>query len=184
MTMDELLELEKRDELPKFVLFWGGTQPKGCLSQWYPSPFTVDGVEYPTAEHYMMCEKARLFGDEESVAKILESPDPGRAKAMGRSVRGFDEDMWVANRYDIVRRGSFAKFDANPDLCGFLLSTGGKVLVEASPLDRIWGIGYDEHAPQAVRPSQWRGLNLLGFALMDAREELRRTSPDRLRRNT
>nr|WP_211245825.1 NADAR family protein [Actinomadura oligospora] len=177
--MEELLELELRGELPKFVLFWGGTQPKGCLSQWYPSPFTVDGVEYPTAEHFMMCEKARLFGDEASVREILASPDPGRAKAFGRKVRGFDEDAWLENRYDIVRRGSVAKFAADPDLRGYLMSTGGKVLVEASPQDRVWGIGYDEFAPQAVRPSQWRGLNLLGFALMDARDELRRTQLDR-----
>ncbi|MEV4252566.1 NADAR family protein [Spirillospora sp. NPDC049652] len=172
MTMDELLELEKSGNLPEFVLFWGGTQAKGRLSQWYPSPFTVDGVEYPTAEHFMMCEKARLFGDDAVVGEILASPEPGRAKALGRKVRGFDEDTWVEHRYDIVRRGSVAKFASDPVLRGYLLSTGGKVLVEASPLDRVWGIGYDEHAPEAGRPSQWRGLNLLGFALMDARDEL------------
>ncbi|MFC5185443.1 NADAR family protein [Actinomadura harenae] len=175
--MDELLNLEKRGKLPKFVLFWGGRQPKGCLSQWYPSPFTVDGVRYPTAEHFMMCEKARLFGDEASVRDILSTAQPGRAKALGRKVRGFDEAAWVEHRSDIVRRGSVAKFASDPGLRDFLLSTGSKILVEASPLDRVWGIGYDENAPQAKRPSQWRGLNLLGFALMDARDELRHTRP-------
>lgn len=175
--MDELLELEKRDKLPEFVLFWGGKEPKGCLSQWHPSPFTVDGVRYPTAEHFMMCEKARLFGDEATAREILTSPSPGRAKAFGRKVRGFDEATWVEHRYDIVRRGSVAKFASNPALLDYLMATDGKVLVEASPQDRIWGIGYDEHAPQAERPSRWRGLNLLGFALMDARDELRGAQP-------
>src|SRR5687767_8503960 len=98
--MDELLELEERGELPEFVLFWGGRQPKGCLSQWYPSPFTLGGVTYPTAEHYMMAEKARLFGDAATVDKILADPDPGRAKALGRRVAGFDEAAWVGARYD------------------------------------------------------------------------------------
>ncbi|WP_395985222.1 NADAR family protein [Actinomadura sp. 9N407] len=171
--MDELLELEERAGLPEFVLFWGGRQPKGCLSQWYPSTFTLDGVAYPTAEHYMMAEKARLFGDAATVDKILANPDPGRAKALGRRVRNFDEDAWVAARYDIVVRGSTAKFAADEKLRDYLFSTTGKVLVEASPLDTIWGIGFDEHQPEALRPSQWRGLNLLGFALMDAREALR-----------
>ncbi|MFD0853451.1 NADAR family protein, partial [Actinomadura adrarensis] len=157
MRMDELLELEKRDELPEFVLFWGGRQPKGRLSQWYPSPFTLDGVQYPTAEHYMMAEKARLFGDTAAVEKILSDPDPGRAKAAGRRVEGFAEDAWVEARYDIVVKGSVAKFESDERLRGYLLSTTGKVLVEASPLDTIWGIGFDEHQPEARRPSRWRG---------------------------
>jgi ribA/ribD-fused uncharacterized protein len=172
MRVEDLIELEQRGELPEFVLFWGGRKPKGRLSQWYPSRFTLDGVEYPTAEHYMMAEKARLFGDTATVEKILAVPDPGRAKALGRRVRGFDEDAWAAARYDIVVRGSVAKFGADERLRGYLLSTTGKVLVEASPLDTIWGIGFDENRPEARRPSRWRGLNLLGFALMDAREIL------------
>ncbi|WP_433327883.1 NADAR family protein [Spirillospora sp. CA-294931] len=173
MSIDELIRLEESGELPEFVLFWGGRQRKGALSQWYPSPFTVDGVLYATAEHYMMAEKARLFGDEESVEKILKDRDPAQAKRLGRRVRGFDEATWVENRYAIVVRGSEAKFAAHADLRGYLLSTEGKVLVEASPLDTVWGIGFDENQPEAGRPSRWRGLNLLGFALMDAREALR-----------
>jgi ribA/ribD-fused uncharacterized protein len=172
MRIDELIELEERGDLPGFVLFWGGREPKGCLSQWYPSPFTLDGVEYATAEHYMMAEKARLFGDTATADKILADPDPGRAKASGRRVSGFDEDAWVEARYAIVVRGSVAKFGADERLRGYLASTTGKILVEASPLDTIWGIGFDEHQPEALRPSLWRGLNLLGFALMDARETL------------
>lgn len=172
MRIEELITLEKRGRLPKFVLFWGGRQRKGCLSQWWPSPFSVDGVEYATAEHYMMAEKARLFGDEEILAEILAKPDPGRAKAFGRKIRGFDERVWAEHRYDIVVRGNIAKFSAHDDLREYLVSTGDKVLVEASPVDRIWGIGLAEEDPEALRPSQWQGLNLLGFALMDARAAL------------
>ncbi|GAA4133130.1 NADAR family protein [Actinomadura keratinilytica] len=173
MRIEQLIELERRGELPEFVLFWGGTKPKGCLSQWYPSPFTLDGVTYATAEHYMMAEKARLFGDGEAVERILADPDPGRAKALGRRVRNFDEDTWAKHRYDIVVTGNKAKFGTHERLRDFLLGTTGKVLVEASPEDAIWGIGLSEQQPEARRPSQWRGTNLLGFALMEVREYLR-----------
>ncbi|MBC6469870.1 NADAR family protein [Actinomadura alba] len=176
MRVDDLITLDRQRALPEFVLFWGGKQAHGigksCLSQWYPSPFTVDGVGYPTAEHFMMTGKARLFGDAEAEARILADPDPGKAKAAGRTVRGFDETVWVEHRYDIVVAGNRAKFGTPGRLRNFLLSTSGKVLVEASPYDTIWGIGLGEQQPESLRPSQWRGLNLLGFALMDVRAEI------------
>ncbi|WP_067477177.1 NADAR family protein [Actinomadura hibisca] len=173
MRVADLIKLEEQRQLPEFVLFWGGKQRKGCLSQWWPSPFVLDDVVYPTAEHYMMAEKARLFGDEENLRQVLAADSPGKAKAMGRQVQGFDERTWVEHRYDIVVRGSVAKFGQSDELRGYLLSTGGKILVEASPLDRIWGIGLAEDRPEALTPSQWRGENLLGFALMDARDALK-----------
>jgi ribA/ribD-fused uncharacterized protein len=172
MRIEDLITLERHGELPEFVLFWGGGHGKGCLSQWHRSPYKVDGVTYPTAEHYMMAEKARLFGDTASAEKILATTDPRRAKALGRRVAGFDEDTWVRERYGIVVRGNMAKFGAHARLRDHLSATTGKVLVEASPLDTIWGIGFDENQPEALRPSEWRGLNLLGFALMDVREAL------------
>ncbi|MBC6458347.1 NADAR family protein [Actinomadura sp. HBU206391] len=176
MRVDDLIRMERRGELPEFVLFWGGKQHHGigksCLSQWYPSPFTADGVVYPTAEHFMMVGKARLFGDAAAEARILADPDPGRAKGAGRTVRGFDETAWIEHRFDIVVAGNRAKFGALGPLRDFLLATSGKVLVEASPYDPIWGIGLSEHQPESGRPSQWRGLNLLGFALMAARADL------------
>ncbi|MFI6517274.1 NADAR family protein [Spirillospora sp. NPDC050679] len=173
MRVTDLIELEERRELPEFVLFWGGKRRKGRLSQWWPSPFLLDGVRYPTAEHYMMAEKARLFGDEANLAQVLAADSPGKAKALGRQVRGFDEPTWAEHRYDIVVRGSVAKFGQSDELRGYLLSTGDKILVEASPLDAIWGIGLAEDRPEALTPSRWRGENLLGFALMDARDALR-----------
>ena len=158
--------------------FWGHRPPPdggvgtGCLSQWYPAPFTVDGVAYATAEHWMMAEKARLFSDAEGLAAVLATPEPMRAKVAGRRVRGFDERVWRSARYDIVVAGNMAKFGQHAALRGFLLSTRDKVLVEASPYDRIWGIGMAGDDPDVRRPSAWRGLNLLGFALMDVRDRL------------
>lgn len=177
--IDALLQRQQRGERPKYLFFWGHQPPKdggvsaSCLSQWWPSSFEVDGVSYPTAEHYMMSEKARLFGDETNADKILAAQHPGEAKALGRQVTGFDEDAWVASRYDIVVRASFAKFDQNPRLREFLLGTANRVLVEASPLDRVWGIGLTADDDRAQNPAQWRGLNLLGFALMEARSALK-----------
>ena len=166
----------------KYLFFWGhrpardGSITASCLSQWWPAPFTVDGVTFPTAEHYMMWHKAQLFGDAEIAGQVLTAGHPGEAKKLGRLVRNFDEDRWVAARYDIVVAGSVAKFGQNPDLKAFLLGTGNRVLVEASPLDRVWGIGLAADDPRASRPEEWLGLNLLGKALMEAREILWRES--------
>lgn len=164
---------------PKYLCFWGhqperdGSVGKGCLSQWFPAPFTVEGERFATAEHFMMAEKARLFGDEASRTAVLVAPSPAAAKALGRGVRHFDEARWNAARFEIVVRGNVAKFGQNPVLRDFLLGTGERVLVEASPPDRVWGIGMGVDHPDVLQPRQWRGLNLLGFALMAARDQLR-----------
>jgi hypothetical protein len=179
MDVPELVRLEEAGALPELLLFWGHRPPKGggvgkaCLSQWYPAPFMVDGVRYATAEHYMMAGKARLFGDAEAEERVLASDDPGAAKGAGRKVRGFDEETWAAHRFALVVAANTAKFGQRPALGGFLLATGSRVLVEASPYDTVWGIGLSAEQPEATRPSRWRGLNLLGFALMDVLEALR-----------
>jgi ribA/ribD-fused uncharacterized protein len=163
----------------KYLCFWGhqpqrdGSIGAGCLSQWWPVSFTVDGLTFASAEHYMMWRKAKLFGDDETAERILGAATPGEAKSLGRRVRGFDETEWEARRYEIVVAGSLAKFGRHEDLRAFLLGTGDRVLVEASPVDRIWGIGLAADDPRAEDPARWRGLNLLGFALMEARAALR-----------
>lgn len=119
-----------------------------------------------------MAGKARLFDDEVALAKVLANEDPGIAKAAGRGVRGFDETRWLAHRFDLVVEGNLAKFSRHRQLQAFLLSTGDRVLVEASPVDAIWGVGLAAADPRATDPAQWRGLNLLGFALMVVRERL------------
>jgi ribA/ribD-fused uncharacterized protein len=149
-----------------------GSVGAGCLSQWWPAPFTVDGVRYPTAEHWMMAAKARLFNDEVGLGEVLATPSPGAAKAAGRRVRGFDDAKWREVCYDIVVAGNVAKFGEHDDLAEFLRRTGRRILVEASPFDRTWGIGLARTHEDVGRPAAWRGLNLLGFALMDVRETL------------
>jgi len=156
-----------------FVFFWGigdvKTVQKGCLSQWWPCSFEIDGVRYNCAEQYMMAEKARTFGDGETLEKILASDKPRVIKNLGREVRGFDPAKWDAVKYGIVVKGNTAKFSQDSKLKEFLLSTGGAELVEASPVDEIWGIGLAEGDSGIRDKANWKGQNLLGKALMDAR---------------
>lgn len=182
-TAAELVERAERGETVKYLHFWGHTPRRdgavgpSCLSQWWPSPFTVDGVEYATAEHWMMAGKARLFRDEAAERAAVEAANPALAKKAGRLVRDFDETVWERERHGIVVEGSVHKFGQDAELRGFLLATGDRILVEASPMDRIWGIGLAADDERAQDPARWRGLNLLGFALMEARERLR-ADPD------
>ncbi|WP_375435230.1 NADAR family protein [uncultured Hymenobacter sp.] len=163
----------------KYVFFWGyigqpsGAVGKECFSQWYPAAFTLDGNTYATTEHYMMAEKARLFGDDATRLAILKATHPNEAKKLGRTVQNFDESIWDAARFDIVVQGNVAKFSQHPALREFLRQTGSRVLVEASPVDTIWGIGLAQDSPHASDPTEWQGLNLLGFALMAVRELLK-----------
>lgn len=160
-----------------FVFFWGHTSKssnvgKHCLSQWYMCSFMVDDVCYNCAEQYMMAEKARLFGDDEVWHQIMESCDPMAIKKFGRTVKNFNVDVWERNCREIVKKGNFAKFSQSNQLMEYLLGTGNKILVEASPKDTICGIGLSEDSPKACNPHLWRGENLLGFALMDVRDML------------
>lgn len=177
--VDALVSRAGAGDRAKYLLFWGHRpRPDGrigasCLSQWWPSPFTADGVTYASAEHWMMAGKARLFGDTEAAEQAVAAKSPAQAKKVGRLVRDFDGTLWERERYRLVVAGSIHKFGQNPELGGFLLGTGDRVLVEASPMDRIWGIGLAADDPRAEDPATWRGLNLLGFALMEARAALR-----------
>ncbi len=177
LTVEELRRRVEAGEVFEYLFFWGhrsdGRVSSKCLSQWYPAGFVVDGVRYATAEHWMMAGKARLFGDEAHLAQILEAPDPGAAKKLGRKVRGFDEARWREARGALVTEGNVHKFGQNEALGRFLQDTGERVLVEASPMDRIWGIGLSVKNPDHRDPRTWRGQNLLGFALMEARRRLR-----------
>ncbi|MEM9244853.1 MAG: NADAR family protein [Cyanobacteria bacterium P01_F01_bin.153] len=161
----------------KYLFFWGhqnksGAVTKSCFSQWYDSRFEEDGIIYPTAEHYMMAEKARLFGDTEALQKIIGATNPGEAKALGRTVQNFDQDVWIKHRFEIVVRGNTLKF-RDPALQELLLNTGDHILVEASPVDRIWGVGLGQDDGSIANPYRWKGSNLLGFALMKVRDQFR-----------
>ena len=178
LTREALVARLDAGEAPKFLFFWGHT-PKhegvvdaSCLSQWFGAPFTEQGVRYATAEHWMMAAKARLFGDAAALTRIVAAPTPADAKALGRAVKGYDDAAWGAARAAAVVRGNVLKFAAHPELLAFLQSTAPKVLVEAAPRDVVWGIGLGASNPSAREPRKWRGRNLLGFALMAARDEL------------
>ena len=175
--LDDLRTRFNAGERFKYVFFWGHQPAKSgvtaaCFSQWYDAPFVVDDQRYATAEHYMMAEKAALFDDRATRERVLEATNPGAAKALGREVRNFNEDTWVQHRFDIVVRANRAKFGQNAALGQFLAQTGARVLVEASPVDKIWGIGLAQDDERANDPNAWQGLNLLGFALMQVRAEL------------
>jgi len=169
----EVVRAELAGARPTFRFFWKETAlSPGCLDQFWPAPFVIAGVTYPSAEHWMMAEKARTFGDEDALQTVLAARTPQAAKSAGRAVRGFSEGRWMEVRYEIVVAGNLAKFSQHDDLRRYLLATGRRVLVEASPLDRVWGIGLAEDDQRATSPSRWKGLNLLGFALMDVRDQL------------
>lgn len=176
-TKGQLLEHLNQGNKVKYVFFWGHRQPaagvsKSCFSQWYVSPFVVDDKKFITAEHYMMYQKAKLFKDEGAMQRLLSAGSPGEAKAIGRQVTGFDEDVWGAARFEIVVKANFAKFGYHKDLREFLLNTRERILMEASPVDKIWGIGLAEDDPASQKPNLWKGSNLLGFALMEVRDQL------------
>lgn len=163
---------------PDFLFFWGhrprqpGVIDKSCLSNWYPAGFEAEGHWYFTSEQYLMAQKAWLFGDRRAFEQIRLSTEPAEAKDWGRQVNGFDAATWLMKRWEFNLRANLEKFSQNPELKDFLLSTGAKVLVEASPVDTIWGNGLAASDSHAHDPQQWKGLNLLGFALMEVRNHL------------
>ena len=159
----------------KFIFFWGHSQngdeiTKACFSQWYNCKFVVDGITYHTAEQYMMAQKALLFNDNEIFHKIMSSKSQKEYKELGRKIKNFSDLKWNENKYQIVLKGNIAKFLQNEKLKAFLLNTGIKILVEASPYDKIWGIGLSAEQENIENPLTWNGENLLGFALMEVRD--------------
>jgi ribA/ribD-fused uncharacterized protein len=183
--MLDLAQLRQRcsnGEQFRYLFFWGhqpakdGKITSSCLSQWFAASFEIANVYYPTAEHWMMASKARLFGDDETLQQILAATDPKTAKALGRQVKDFDEAIWKENCCRLVTEGNLAKFSQNEALCAFLVGTEDHVLVEASPYDRIWGIGLKATDEKAKHPATWEGQNMLGFSLMDVRATVSNSS--------
>jgi ribA/ribD-fused uncharacterized protein len=157
-----------------YTLFYGSSEP---FSNWFRSPFvTIDEVAgkltFPSAEHYMMYGKAVCFGDAAAAEAILKAQDPRSAKRLGRQVKGFDAQTWNQVARRVVYRGCRLKFTQNPDCYEALVATRGTQLVEASPTDRIWGVGLAEDDDRILDPGQWRGTNWLGEVLTLLREDL------------
>ncbi|MEM6661417.1 MAG: NADAR family protein [Pseudomonadota bacterium] len=158
---------------PQYVFFWSGP-----FSQWQRARFTMDGVDFNTAEQAMMYGKAKIFGDDNIAEQILATSDARKQKALGRKVKGFDGAKWDRHKEDIVLHANRAKFGQNKGLRRKLFQTGDRLLVEASPLDTIWGIGLDEAKARETPEDLWPGQNLLGKILTQVREELRAEHPD------
>lgn len=159
----------------KFTFFW-----QGPLSQWHMCKFTVHHVEYNCTEQWMMAEKARLFNDRDTESLILKAKSPKEQKALGRQVKGFNEDVWNQHDMDIVENGNYAKFTQNMQLLKILLAGEGTTFVEASPYDKIWGIGLAANDPRATVRSQWKGQNKLGIVLTRLCDKLVLTHKDAL----
>jgi hypothetical protein len=149
------------------VFFWGG-----ILSNWYPIKFKYKHFTFFNTEQAFMWEKAVYFGDMNIAEEIMKTPNPREAKKLGRKVINFNADTWTNISYQIMVDVNLAKFEQNRILSHVLLSTESKIIVEASPNDRIWGIGLHWSDDKCLDKSNWQGTNLLGKALMDVRKEL------------
>lgn len=178
-TVNDIVQAYKNGEKMDFLFFWGhqpsktGEITKSCFSQWWMQDFSENENVYCCAEQYMMAKKANIFGDHQTEKAIMVSRNPKAIKELGRTVRGFHQKTWDANKRNIVFNGNWLKFSQNKNLMDFLLSTGDKVIVEASPYDCVYGIGISEQNKNVTRPELWKGENLLGFVLMDVRTMLR-----------
>jgi len=178
MTPLDYTKKYKRSDEFKTLLFW-----RGPLSQWWYSPFIINGEEYNCAEQYMMAQKARMFGDVSAATKIMRTKGlyttqqdftkyPKKQQALGRKVRNFDPVAWNAIARDLVLRATLAKFSQHYNLLAALASTEGYTLVEASPYDKVWGIGMGDNEQAAFNPSEWQGSNWLGYVLTETRRYL------------
>lgn len=173
------LTTESKNKPLEYIYFWGHQPSKdktiteSCLSQWWPCKFEEKNEVYFSAEQWMMAEKARLFNDGDALKKILKTFDNKEIKKIGREIKGFNEELWRFERSSIVKKGNLLKFSQNKDLKKYLISTEEKILVEASPYDEIWGVGLSRNDKKIRLPDNWKGLNLLGFILMEVRDELR-----------
>lgn len=154
------------------ICFHNLDEENGWLSNWYPSAFEICGVAFSSMEQYMMYEKAVIFNDLDTAQKILAEDDVAKVKQYGRQVANYDEAVWNGMRQIIVYRGLLAKFSQNADLGGKLRDTGAAILAECAVHDKIWGIGLSMHDPNRFDMQNWNGQNLLGFALMQVREQI------------
>ncbi|WPC38222.1 NADAR family protein [Brachyspira hyodysenteriae] len=162
-----------------FLFFYGHTNDKkeitkSSLSQWYITDFRDNDLVFNCMEKYMMYNKALLFDDKDIANEILNNNQPKAIKELGRKVKNFNDELWDKMKYKIVFTGNYHKFSQNTNLRNFLLSTKNKVLVEASPYDKVWGIKMKYDDENIENPFCWKGENLLGFALMEARDEIKR----------
>lgn len=158
------------------VCFHNPDEINGYLSNWYLSDFVVDGIRFSSMEQYMMYKKAIMFKDSETAEQIMQTPDVGKIKSLGRSVRNYNESLWNGMRQIIIYNGLLEKFRQNKELADRLLSTDEDILAECTVQDKIWGIGRSMTDPARYNIDEWTGENLLGYSLMMVRNELRKSN--------
>lgn len=152
-----------------YVYFWSvNDKDYGCFSQWYKTDFEEDGVWFNCSEQYMMAKKALLFGDIAIYEKIMEADSPKKMKSLGRKVKNFDPKRWEKHRYEIVLCANMLKFGYDMELLEKLQGTGDAIIAEASPYDKIWGVGMKKR--KGLEEKDWKGENLLGQVLMEVRD--------------
>ena len=149
-----------------YMFFWGG-----MFSNWYITDFTVDDITYNCGEQYMMYQKALTFNDIKTANEILRECVPSDQKSLGRKVKNYSDKIWNEVRYDIVKKGLREKFKQSQFAKSYLLKHKGYKMVEASPVDRIWGIGYDSY--NAIQNIDDWGENLLGKILTELANEIK-----------
>lgn len=160
----------------QIIGFHNPSEDYGFLSNWYLSDFQIDGITFTSMEQYMMYKKAVCFKDENIANQILAEKNVVKIKELGRLVSGYDEHIWNGVRQIIIYEGLLAKFSQNEFLKGRLLDTKNSILAECAVKDRIWGIGLSMTDPKRLIPSEWKGQNLLGYALMMVRGRLKKGS--------
>lgn len=165
--------MNQQNPVTPITCFYLPEEENGCLSNWYLSAFTVDGVRFSSMEQFLMYQKAVICRDAASARKILASDDPAVVKKLGRLVSPYDGALWAGMRQVVAYRGLYAKFSQNADLKAVLLATGDSILAECSATDTIWGIGCAMTDPGRLVRSRWAGENILGYALMQVRQALR-----------
>lgn len=150
------------------IFFWGG-----IFSQWCRCEFQEDGQTFTSAEQYMMYHKAKAFNDFGTMHSVMNTNDPKTQKALGRQIKGYSDEVWAPIRYQTVVQGNYLKFTQDDDLKRMLFGTANKIIVEASPYDKIWGIGLGPHDDRVLNEANWDGQNLLGKAIMEVRDRIR-----------
>lgn len=164
--------MQEKSKDTEVIGFHNPDEEFGFLSNWYLSDFEVNGVRFSSMEQYMMYMKAKEFGDNKTAADILRTSDVSAIKALGRAVRNYNDLVWNGKRQVIVYEGLVQKFQQNKSLAEKLISTGNAVLAECAVQDKVWGIGLSMHDDRRFDMSEWKGQNLLGFALMMVRDKL------------
>ncbi len=154
------------------ICFHNPDEENGYLSNWYRSDFTVAGMQFSSMEQFMMYKKAICFSDIKIAWKIQETSDVSKIKELGRQVSGYNENIWNGLRQITVYEGLLEKFSQNRVLCEKLKETKNTILAECAVKDRVWGIGLSMNDPRRLDIREWKGQNLLGYALMLVREKI------------